>query len=163
MKAGAYTILKRVVVRPTITYVVHANGRLLRQSFDVEIRSLQDLEALLQIVHNKQFCLGCSRSDVATIRAAVKVGSTLFPKDCSVLTDANKGVCNMCINLNKSLKKNTSTPARRKVPIAACVLRKRLIRATAARERKKREVKQLSEKLRDTFTTSLDKLVQDLP
>lgn len=67
MKAGAYTILKSVVVRDDITYVVHANGRLLRQSsFDVEIRSLQDLEALLQIVHNKQFCLGCSCSDVAT-------------------------------------------------------------------------------------------------
>lgn len=66
MKGGAYTILKSVVVRDDITYVVHANGRLLRQSsFDLEIRSLQDLEALLQIVA-KKFILGCSCSDGAT-------------------------------------------------------------------------------------------------
>ncbi|KAH9379296.1 hypothetical protein HPB48_006996 [Haemaphysalis longicornis] len=126
MKAGAYTILKSVVVWDDITYLVHANGKLLRQSsFDVEIRSLQDLEALLQIVHSKNFCLGCSSSDVATSRAGVKVGGTLFHRDCSVLTDADKGVCNMCISLIKNLKKKASLPARKKVPVAASVLRKR--------------------------------------
>ncbi|KAH6935627.1 hypothetical protein HPB50_007090 [Hyalomma asiaticum] len=56
-----------------------------------------------------------------------------------------------------------STRSKRKVPVAASVLRKRLIRATAARERKKADVKRLSEKLKNALTATLDDIIRDLP
>lgn len=165
MKAGAYTILKSVVIREDLSFVVHANGKLLQRSLvDLQIRSSKDVEAILQIVHIKQFCRGCSHSALSSSSVAEKVGDILYHKDCLVLTDADRGMCTFCASLTKSLKRKLrKTQPRKKVRVAASVLRKRLIRATAARERKKREVQRLSEKLKDAFMISLDDIVQDLP
>ncbi|KAH8038181.1 hypothetical protein HPB51_024712 [Rhipicephalus microplus] len=152
MKDDVYAILKSVAIHEDLTYVIHANGRLLR-SWDAEINifSAQDVEAIVQIVHAKQFCRGCPLIDVTnSSRVTKKVGGRLHHNDCAVLTDADKEVCAACANLTKSLKrKATSTRSKRKVPVAASALRKRLIRATAARERKKADVKHLSEKLKN--------------
>lgn len=166
MKDDVYAILKSVAIHEDLTYVIHANGRLLR-SWDAEINifSAQDVEAIVQIVHAKQFCRGCPLIDVTnSSRVTKKVGGRLHHNDCAVLTDADKEVCAACANLTKSLKrKATSTRSKRKVPVAASALRKRLIRATAARERKKADVKHLSEKLKNALTATLDDIIKDLP
>lgn len=52
-KGDAYAILKSVVI--------HANGRLLCKC---DTFSVQDVEAIVQTVHIKQYCLGCSHFDV---------------------------------------------------------------------------------------------------
>ncbi|KAH8040506.1 hypothetical protein HPB51_011202 [Rhipicephalus microplus] len=163
MKDDVYAILKSVAIHEDLTYVIHANGRLLR-SWDAEINifSAQDVEAIVQIVHAKQFCRGCPLIDVTnSSRVTKKVGGRLHHNDCAVLTDADKEVCAACANLTKSLKrKATSTRSKRKVPVAASALRKRLIRATAARERKKADVKHLSEKLKNALTATLDDIIK---
>lgn len=166
MKGGVYAILKSVVIREDLTYVVQANGKLLHKwDADIQIFSVEDIEAILQIVHTKQFCRGCSRVDVANSRnAAQNARGTLYHKDCAILTNADKDVCAVCTNLAKCLKRRTtSARSNKKVPVAASVLRKRLIRATAARERKKRDVKRLSEELKTALTRTLDEITEDLP
>lgn len=70
----------------------------------------------------------------------------------------------MCVGMAKILKKNTlSKQPRRKAVVAASVLRKRLIRATAARELKKSEVSRPSINLKNAFVTTVDEVVKDLP
>ncbi|KAL3185175.1 hypothetical protein MRX96_031051 [Rhipicephalus microplus] len=76
MKDDVYAILKSVAIHEDLTYVIHANGRLLR-SWDAEINifSAQDVEAIVQIVHAKQFCRGCPLIDVTnSSRVTKKVG-----------------------------------------------------------------------------------------
>uniref|UniRef100_L7M5I7 THAP-type domain-containing protein n=1 Tax=Rhipicephalus pulchellus TaxID=72859 RepID=L7M5I7_RHIPC len=166
MKDDVYAILKSVAIHEDLTYVIHANGRLLRScNAEINIFSAQDVEAIIQIVHAKQFCRGCPLIDVTnSSRVTKKVGGGLHHNDCAVLTDADKEVCAVCANFTKTLKrKPTFARSKRKVPVAASALRKRLIRATAARERKKADVKRLSEKLKNTLTATLDDIMKDLP
>lgn len=76
------------------------------------------------------------QSDIkGSTNAAESNGNIVYHKNCSVLTDADRGVWPMCVTMTKVLKRQAmSKQPRKKVPIAASVLRKWLIRATAARE-----------------------------
>ncbi|XP_077485833.1 uncharacterized protein LOC144096855 [Amblyomma americanum] len=154
LEADVYTVLKSVVVREDISYVVSARGKLvLTLPMDLAITSLADVEAIVQVVQTMQACHGCTSSR----------GGTVYHKQCRVLTEAEKGVCIKCAKMTKDLKRRSGLKPKKKVCLAAPVLRKRLIRAAAAREQKKKEISQLSEKLKQAFSTSLGEVTQDLP
>lgn len=49
-----YTFLKSAAIRGELTYVIHANGRLLcRCDVRIDIFSVQDVKAIIQTVHVK--------------------------------------------------------------------------------------------------------------
>lgn len=165
MSAGVFSIMKSVVIRENLTYVISANGKLLHESLvDVRVRSQKDVEAIVQIAHSMKFCLGCTRSEVSGSGKSAEGSEAVHHKDCTVLTNADKGMCAMCVGVAKILKKKAlSKQPRKNVAVAASILRKRLIRATAARERKKAEVQRLSIKLKNAFVNTVDDIVKDLP
>ncbi|KAL3242382.1 hypothetical protein MRX96_047791 [Rhipicephalus microplus] len=164
MSAGVYSIMKSVVIRD-LTYVISANRKLLQESLvDVRVRSQKDVEAIVQIVHSMKVWLGCTRSEVRGSGKSAEGSEAVHHKDCTVLTNADKGMCAMCVGVAKILKKKAlSKQPRKKVAVAASILRKRLIRATAARERKKAEFQRLSIKLKNAFVNTVDDIVKDLP
>ncbi|XP_077516220.1 uncharacterized protein LOC144126127 [Amblyomma americanum] len=154
LEADVYTALKSVVVREDMSYVVSARRKLVPTlPMDLAITSLADVEAIVQVVQTMQACHGCTSSR----------GGTVYHKQCRVLTEAEKGVCIKCAKMTKDLKRRSGLKPKKKVCLAAPVLRKRLIRAAAAWEQKKKEISQLSEKLKQAFSTSLGEVTQDLP
>ncbi|KAH8038357.1 hypothetical protein HPB51_001140 [Rhipicephalus microplus] len=165
MSAGVFSIMKSVVIREDLTYVISANGKLLQESLvDVRVRSQKDVEAIVQAVHSMKFCLGCTRSEVSGSGKSAEGSEAVHHKDCTVLTNADKEMCAMCVGVAKILKKKAlSKQPRKKVAVAASILRKRLIRATAAGERKKAEVQRLSIKLKNAFVNTVDDIAKDLP
>ncbi|KAH7987064.1 hypothetical protein HPB51_026566 [Rhipicephalus microplus] len=165
MSAGVFSIMKSVVIPEDLTYIISANGKLLQESLiDVRVRSQKDVEAIVQIVHSMKFCLGCTRSEVSGSGKSAEGSEAVHHKDCTVLTNADKGMRAMCVGVAKILKKKAlSKQPRKKVAVAASILKKRLIRATAARERKKAEVQRLSIKLKNALINTVDDIVKDLP
>ncbi|KAH8010029.1 hypothetical protein HPB51_024379 [Rhipicephalus microplus] len=101
MSAGVFSIMKSVVIREDLTYVISANGKLLQESLvDVRVRSQKDVEAIVQIVHSMKFCLGCTCSEVSGSGKSAEgseASEAVHHKDCTVLTNADKGMCAMCV------------------------------------------------------------------
>lgn len=150
---GDLLVQKTVVIDEHLDCVVNGYSKRHKQ-LSYHIKDTSDVESVLRQVDELKICEGVSTNH--------SCGERIHHKDCFVLSQ--RQICPKCLRLRRNMQQAKLSDKNRNVgKLKTRRLKRALLRAVAAREKKKREVLDLKEKLEKTSEECIEKYLGGLP
>lgn len=155
---GNLLVQKTVVIDEHLGCVVngynHTGYTNLHMKLSYNVKTGADVESILKRANELKICEGVSSGN--------SCGERIHQKRCSVLSP--RQVCPPCLRLRRKMRQE-KPPAKnvRAKKLKMRNLKRALLRAAASREKKKKEVLELKEKLENTSEECVEKYLGGLP